>query len=349
MSEYCDNSSPKHHLDLIKANIIFLVFIYCIGLTCLAQKTDKVYLKNGDVITGEIKSMKLAMLNFKMDGPGTISIKWEEVTGLKSDKIFEIITRWGTITVGRVDSAFLVQRHASLNDIVMIVPIKDKFIRRLSGDVNLGLNYTKSNELFQFNLSSDIAYKVPKLDLDLKINSVVTNQSRDTLFSKKQDITFTALKDLDKRLYTGGSLGWQQNTQLGLANRFLLNGIFGLEPITDNHNQLLFATGLSYNIEQSVESVKYKGNLDAIGMAHYKRFYYSTPKLSIDALYVIYPALTDWGRVRMELDLDVSVEIFKDFLIGLSFYDNYDNRPPAGASSTNDFGINFKVGYSFGK
>jgi hypothetical protein len=41
------------------------------------QKTDKVKLKNGDNITGEIMSMKLGRLSFDMDGPGTISIKWE--------------------------------------------------------------------------------------------------------------------------------------------------------------------------------------------------------------------------------------------------------------------------------
>ena len=64
---------------------LFPLLLVIAGSNALAQKTDKVYLKNGDIITGEIKSMKLAMLSFKMDGPGTISIKWEEVVGLKSD------------------------------------------------------------------------------------------------------------------------------------------------------------------------------------------------------------------------------------------------------------------------
>jgi Protein of unknown function, DUF481 len=334
---------------LKRINFIVFVLLNSCVLPGYAQKTDKVYLKNGDIITGEIKSMKLAMLNFKMDGPGTISIKWEEVVGLKSDKIFEITTRWGSITIGRIDSAFLLQRNASLDDIVLIIPIKDRFLRRLNGDVNLGLNYTKSNELFQFNLSSSIIYKIPKLELGLKANSVISSQARDSIFTKKQDLTFSVLKDLDKRLYVGGSLGWQQNTELGLANRFLLNGIGGIEPITNNHNFLLLASGLSYNIEQSVQAIEYTGNLDAIAMVQYKRFYYSTPKLSVDAVYVVYPAITHWGRVRMEFDLDVSVEIFKDFLVGLTFYDNYDSRPPEGASSKNDFGINFKIGYQFGK
>ena len=42
-------------------------------------------------------------------------------------------------------------------------------------------------------------------------------------------------------------------------------------------------------------------------------------------------------------------EIFKDFNVGLTFYDLYDNRPPEGAVSKNDFGVNTTLGYVFGK
>jgi Protein of unknown function, DUF481 len=331
--------------------VLFLLSLFIQGIAVIAQKTDKVRLKNGDNITGEIKSMKLAMLSFKMDGPGTISIKWEEVVGIKSDKVFEFTLRSGRIIIGKLDSLFMSQQSGGLDDIVEIIPIKDRFLSRLVGDLNIGFNYTKSSENLQFNLSSNITYKMPKLELGLKFSSVITNQgsASDSNFSKKQDASFSLLKSLDKRFYLGSAVGWQQNSQLGLANRYLLSGTAGMEPLTNNHNRLLLATGLSFNLEQSVENKVLSGNLDAIFLAQFKRFYYSTPKLSIDAYYVIYPGLTDWGRIRMEFDLDVSVEIFKDFLVGLTFYDNYDNRPPKGAFSKNDFGINFKVGYQFGK
>jgi len=52
----------------ISGTIILLTF-YVLGL---AQKTDKVYLKNGDVVTGEIRSMKLAKMSFDMNGPGLL-------------------------------------------------------------------------------------------------------------------------------------------------------------------------------------------------------------------------------------------------------------------------------------
>ena len=82
-------------------------------------------------------------------------------------------------------------------------------------------------------------------------------------------------------------------------------------------------------------------------LIQFKRFYYSTPKVSIDAQYIVYPGLSDWGRVRMDLELNTKFEVFKDFNVGFIFYDLFDNRPP-GEGSKNDFGINFTLGYSFG-
>ena len=144
-------------------------------------------------------------------------------------------------------------------------------------------------------------------------------------------------------------MGWQQNTELGLASRYLVSAAVGLQPLTDNHNRLLLSSGFSYNQEQSIETGQFSGNLDALFDITYKRFYYSTPKLSIDANYLIYPGLSDWGRIRMQADLNVSVEIFKDFLIGLVFYYSYDNKPPEGSLSAYDYGVLFTIGYEFGK
>jgi hypothetical protein len=56
-------------IPALKISGIIILLNFC--LIGYAQKTDKVFLKNGDVVTGEIKSMKLAKLTFDMNGPGT--------------------------------------------------------------------------------------------------------------------------------------------------------------------------------------------------------------------------------------------------------------------------------------
>jgi hypothetical protein len=248
-----------------------------------------------------------------------------------------------------LDSLYKWYRITSLDEIVEIIPINDRFLTRLIGDVNLGFNYTKSNSILQLNFSSDISYIIPKVEIDLKLNSVLTKYYKDSSLSQKQDIIGSFRRDWNTKYFWGGSLGWQENTELGLASRYLVSGVLGLNAIADNHNRLLFSGGLSYNQEQSIESGQFTGNLDALFGVIYKRFYHNTPKLSINTNYLIYPGITDWGRIRMQADLSVSVEIFKDFNIGVVSYYSFDNHPPAGSLSNDDYGLMLTIGYEFGK
>ncbi len=334
---------------MVRHTLITSAFLFIFAGCCLvsrAQKTDKVSLKNGDTITGEIKSMKLGLLSYDVTGPGIIDIKWEEVTKIKSDKIFEFTLMRGILVVTTVDSLFKMFHITSLDQIVEIMPIRDRFLKRITGDVNLGFNYTKSNNILQLNFASNLFYKIPKIEIDLKLNAVITNYGQDSSLSKKEDIIGSFRRNMPNNYFWGGSLGWQQNTELGLASRYLVSGVFGKNFLRDNHNHLLSSVGFSYNQEQSVETGLYSGNLDALLGIAYKRFYRSTPKLSIISDYLIYPGISDWGRIRMQADLSVNVEIFKDFITGLSFYYSYDNRPPAGSVSNDDYGLMFTVGYT---
>ncbi len=51
-----------------------------------AAKTDVVVLINGNVVTGEIKSLDFAELRYSTDSMGTASIEWEEIVSLTSDQ-----------------------------------------------------------------------------------------------------------------------------------------------------------------------------------------------------------------------------------------------------------------------
>ena len=326
----------------------FIIITFMLG-PVRAQKTDKVYLANGDILTGEIKGMSLAILSFNMDGPGTINIKWEHVVSVKSNRVFEIMFSWGELVVAAPDSLFFARYMVKIDDIIEMTTIKAKVFARLSGDLNIGFNFTKSNQALQSNWASTFTYRVPKLEINLVANSVINSRSDDSVVTRKQDVSLNCAKYLSRHIVLSTELAWQENTELGLANRYLFNGGVGKALISDNHNRLLAAGGISTNAEQSLESKTYTWNLDGLVTVQYKKFYYSAPKLSIDGSCNVYPGLSNWGRIRVEFSVKTSVEVYTDLVIGLNFYDNFDNRPPEGASSKNDYGINFTVGYVFGK
>ena len=319
-----------------------------VSATGLAQKTDKVFLKNGNMITGEIKNMKFAKLSYDVDGPGTISIKWEHIIKIASDKTFQVTMQNGDVLITKLDSAFFDTPAITLDSIIEIVRINDKFMQRLDGSINLGFNYAKSNRDLQFNFNSSITYRKPKAEVNFRLSSVITDNATDTM-TKKQDVTFDFYRKLENSFYLNVLLGWQQNTELGLENRFILPVVAGKILLNNNHQRLLTGAGLSGNLEQSSGSSDYSTSLEGMLIISFKEFKYSTPKISIDARVAIFPGISDWGRLRMGFNLSTRIEIFKDFNVGLNFYDDYDNRPPDGALSKNDFGINFTIGYEFGK
>jgi len=325
------------------------VILVLISLLGYGQKTDKVYLKNGDVVTGEMKSMKLAKLSFDMNGPGIISIKWEEIVRINSSKTYEVTLQNGQVLLTKLDTLFFETQNIKLDDIVEIVKIRQKFLKRLEGDVNIGFNYTKSSDIIQFNLASAVTYRRPKVESTLRLNTVLSRSSDDTITSKKQDASIGNLRTLNNRFYFLSALGWERNTQLGLANRYQISASGGKFLLNNNRQRLLTGIGLSYNEERFYENTGYVGNVETMAAIQYKKFHYSFPKLNIDAVYIIYPSLSNWGRVRMNLQLNTSLEVFKDFTVGLTFYDNFDNRPSETAASTNDYGLTFSVGFIFGK
>jgi hypothetical protein len=325
------------------------IILFSLWMTVLAQKTDKVYLKNGDVVTGEIKYLKLAKLTFDMNGPGIINIKWEEIVQITSDKIFQVTLNNGVVQLTKLDTLFFQSQHIRMDDIVEIVQIKNKFWKRLEGVFDLGFTYAKSSDVVQFNFASTITYRQPRAEVNLKISNLRSKGSDDTITSKNQDASISFLKRLHNSYYMMTDLGWEENTELGLTNRFLIGGGGGKILINNNQQRLLTGAGLSYNEELLKEHTSYKANLDALAIIQYKRFRYSAPKISIDAQLIIYPSLSDWGRVRMNFDAYTNLEIFKDFLTGFTFYDNFDNRSSSTTGSNNDFGITFTIGYKFGK
>ena len=62
----------------------------------LADKTDIVYLRNGDRVTCEIKDMERGRLKVSTDSMGTIYIEWKDVERVTSKELYVIEQQDGT-------------------------------------------------------------------------------------------------------------------------------------------------------------------------------------------------------------------------------------------------------------
>jgi hypothetical protein len=145
-------------------------------------------------------------------------------------------------------------------------------------------------------------------------------------------------------LFWAGLAGAEENTELGLKLRTSLGGGGGLNIIQTNKELLSTLAGFSINREWYVDSTKAKYNIEGLLSSNYQLFIYDHPKVSFQTSLKIFPGITDFGRIRSNLDSYLDWEIFLDFYWVLSFYFNFDNKPASSASET-DYRFETSVKY----
>ena len=318
------------------------------------KKTDLVYMTNGDRITCEIKGLDRGILQVGTDDIGTLNIEWENVDSLNSVYQFRVEDSFGEKYFGAVfmtsDGILEVisggeTERLSQPTVIAITPLEASFWQQLDGSMSVGFSYTKSNQLAQLNTDIYVRRRTPIRLFELDLSSIATSQE-DEETQRREDLALTYTRLFEGRLFAMGGAGTQSNDELGLDFRVALFAGIGANLAQTNHNDLMTALGLSVNREYS-ENSNGQTNLEAFLTAEHSVFRYDYPKTDITTEVTVYPSLTDWGRVRAEIDISASRELVPDFTIVLSFYDSYDSDPLESTAEKNDYGLVTSLGWTF--
>jgi hypothetical protein len=333
-----------------------LVLLAAVPPVSAREKTDVVILKNGDHLTGEIKGLQFARLSLKTDTMETVSVKWAEVAQITSEYSFELELENGVRFFGSLGppaqpgmvSVIGKERALGLtmDQIVKIRPIKDRFWKRIDGSLSIGLSFTKASDILRFSFSADAKYTERKNIVDLTISSIITTQSeQDSKENTSLNLRYNRL--LEKRWFLSAFTGLQRNDELGIKLR-VLGGVGGGHLLIQTNRMVLpVLAGLSLNRELAADDGQDSFNAEGLFGFYWNLFIHHTPKTDLSFDFSTYPSLTEKGRVRLDLETRLRREIIKDFFVDLSFYLNYDNKPPSVTASTTDYGFVTSVGYSF--
>ena len=323
--------------------LFILFFILLCSFTSLAQKTDVVIMKNGDHITGEIKRLEVGILVFKTDDIETINIKWDKIESVQTKNIYEIELQdgrvyYGSIWPGDIDGSLLIkgvtlETRLFMPYIVKITRIKETFWDILGGYVKLGISYTKASGIGQFSFGLKGDYRTRNFYTDLTANSVITTTNNEKT-SRKQDIFITYRRYLEKKWFWGAIVGAEENTELGIQLRTSVGGGIGTFFIQTNTNWLNGLVGLTFNREWYVDSTKAVNNIEGLITGKHQLFVYDHPKVKLQTTLNVYPGITNFGRVRSDLNIDMDWEIIIDLYWVLSFYFNFDSKPTSTASQS---------------
>ena len=136
--------------------------------TLAGKKTDVIYLRNGDRITGEFKEFTQGELALSTSELGTVRIKWNAIVRIESDKWLQIELSDGTrffgtlpATENGMDRIIAVQTlkeerlPVSMDAVVRAEQIRpdESFWERLDGYGKFGINYTKASDVLSNNIS----------------------------------------------------------------------------------------------------------------------------------------------------------------------------------------------------
>ena len=323
------------------------------------QYTDRITLKNGDVITGNIKELDRGKLRFKTLTMDTVFINWVDIESIDSVKYLRIEQTDGTFNNGVIQKADLsaelvIEDHGQQVEVPILavstiqpIRVKQSFWRRLEGDLSAGIDFKTASDILLINLSSNLRFREEKYELSFGVNwNETSNKLTDTETnnSSRADISGTYTKFLKNRWFWQGGAGLERNEELGLNKRVLAGATAGRYLIQSPTLRLELGAGLVGNWEDREDGTSQSA--EGLISPSLEIFKHTLPVTRLSANINVFPGITESGRMRVNTNISLRNEVVRSVFWDLTFFSNFDNRPPEG-SSEEDYGIVTSIGATF--
>jgi len=317
-------------------------------------KDDIVILRNGDHITGEIKSMTRGKLDLSTDDMGRVSVEWDKIERIASSHSYEAELTTGKRFIGPLSSPAAGEISVGLapdnvvvpfGTVVELIPMEDEFINRVRAIFDLGFTLAKSNWATTLSTSGEFSYRAHDLGVKFNFDGYFQDDANNVAVSRwtialQGDWLFTER--------WRAVLGFQadRNDELQLLLRLTIAPGVAHSVVRNGWTELWLTGGLAGSRE-SYANTDPNLALDLLVGASWDAFRYDTPKLDLNVSFFLMPGLTDFGRLRGTFNLKVKYEIFRDFNVGIAFNDTFDTRPPDPTAPNNDFITSLTIGWSY--
>ena len=335
------------YMQITKPYILLTLAAIFISCNLHSQKIDTIYFQNGDRVTAEVKSLANNQLKLSTNDAGTVNVEWNKIDSVKILNNMRIVLDDGKIMYGKILSAgeagkcniWDSEGDPLLMDLVHIVilnPLEDKILNRLSGTLSSGFSYLKSTRIMNMNFDGLVKYQAEKNQLELSYSGLFSKDST-AGYSQNQNGGVTAIRILPKNWFLLSMLNLESNSEQDLDIRTSVTLGGGNAFIRNNTSVLYAALGLQGNREVSLGEAQF--NLEGVLTTHYSVFIYDDPEVSFTLTGDLIPSLTTLGRIRTTIDSNLKWEIFNDFFLKWTFYYNFDSQPLSATAERNDWAI----------
>ena len=333
-----------------------LALVLSLAATTYGQgRTDVVTLANRDRITGEVVSLDRGRLEFKTDDAGTLYLEWDKLAAVVAARLVEVVTVDGRRFLGTLgpapDRSIAVVGPGGtvplqMIEVSIIRQMGTSFWSKLDGSIDVGFSYTRSSGVAQFNLNSDTIYRKPASSIRLAASATVTQKDDDSGRDDRGTVDASYLHFPWQRWFFTVAGRFESNESLGLVLRSQIGAAVGPRLINTTKAQMVLGAGLVVNNEEGVD-VESTQNVEGLLLFQTSYYTYDRPKTNLDIGLQYYPSLNNIGRHRLQADLGVKRELWKDFFASFTFYNTFDSRPPNPSADQNDVGFVFSLGWSY--
>jgi len=351
----------KTKLILTKRAVILSYVLLVAAPLFARESTDVIVMKNGDHLTGEIKGLNAGVLYISMKYIlGTSSVQWSEVTQLESKQLFLVKTEDGSVYSGTLNTSntsgtrpveITIAETAGSevavdrSRIVEMDMTSQKFFERFNGSINTGIIYSKGNQSTQYNLSSELTYPRERWAAGLSYNSTLSSSTGSTVSTRNQlDVDVSRLLRWDNWFYEGIGT-FLQSSEQGITQQGTYGGGIGRYLKNTNNARIRVLGGVvgqNTHYEQNTPSQSLLAGL-AVGNLEFFRFNKTNGALTASLL----PAFSEPGRVKFNMNAAYYIKLTGNLSWNVSFYGNWDNRPPEGFSGS-DYGSSSGLSWTFG-
>lgn len=320
------------------------------------DKTDIVWMKNGDRLTCEIKQLEHGKLIVNTDSMGQVIIEWDDIQRIASEFEFQFERTDGQRVTGSIDKSLVSQKitvtsaeqsvEFDHNNVVRISQIEDSFWERLKGSMSFGYSFTKASNVAQGNLGFRATHRTEVRSFTLEGNTIVTNDQAGES-TERADLGLNITRFRSNRWFNSYLLGFESNDELGLSLRSSIGVGMGRYLIQTNTSELAVLGGLVGTAESFVGDASSQENVEGLLGIQYSRYVFDDPTIDLTVKLAAYPSLTESGRTRAQFDANLRWEMVKDLFWDLSYYNTFDNDSPSGSETSNDYGVVTSIGWAF--
>jgi len=325
------------------------------------DRTDIIWMSNGDRITGEIRQLEHGKLRLTTDSLGDVFIEWDDVEKIQSDYEFQFERTDGERITGTVaktreqQEIKLVNEEQSVSfahdNVVRISQMEDSFWERLRGSLSFGYSFSKGSDVATGNLNFRATHRTEERSFSLAGSTILTNdQEGHTTQSTDTKLSMTRFKA--NRWFNTYIMGFESNDEFHLKLRSGLGAGIGRYLIQTNTSEFSLVGGLLGAWEEKEEvdqngdviAVNDNSTLEGLLSAQYSRYIFDDPTVDLSIVLSAFPSISESGRTRAQLDVNLRWELMKDLFWDLKYYNKYDSE---GSDSTSDHGVVTSIGYSF--